>query len=667
MSPKRVAGGRRSIPRPSYCRTCGERLEWFSAGRRQPPVLACPAGHHRRPEYLSPAPRAVVRARRLEPAGSIRVARREWGLAPTLTLVAAMGLLLVSIGFQRAAENAGGGNELFWAGSLIMFAPIAARLSMARVSRRETIALLVVLAVFLYLTKVLHSPFYFTFHDEFIHWRTTDDIVRTGRLFEVNPLLPASSTFPALEAATAAVVQLSGLSIYHAGLVAIGLARLVFVLALYLSFERLSRSRRIGAFSAVVYMTNANFVFFNASFKYETVALAFCSLCILATIIWARADDRTRPRVFILAAITAFAAVASHHLSAVALVVLLGGWSLVTKLLPASSRTGWRPPWPLFWTTAGMTAVWLVVIAPVTFKYLAPVIQGALAAGGRLLGERLGFLESTGTVRQILPTDLAPSWERVVAIVSVALITIALGAGAWQVLRRYRRSPFVVAFTVALPAYPASLLLRLTDAGWETANRSSEFLYVALALPIALGILVLAQVVGRSRVVVIALVTGALFIGGVRSGWRFEDRLPEPYLCCHAPRAIEPEGIAAGEWASRELGPGTRIGGDRAVYLLLGSYGRQQVMTTVSGGINPNWVLFAPTFDDDKIDLLRRGRVSYLAVDERVATNPDEYSEYLGDTPIGAALAKFDSPLLDPVYDAGAIRIFNVERLWIRP
>ena len=632
-------------------------------------MLVCPSGHHRRPEYVSPAPRAKPQVRRLEPAGSIRVGRREWGLAPALSLVAAVGLLLVSIGFQRAADDAGGGNDLFWAGSLIIFAPIAARLSMARVSQRETVTLLMVLAVLLYLTKVLHSPFYFTFHDELIHWRTADDIVRTGRLFEVNPLLPASSTFPALEAATAALVQLSGLSIYHAGLIAVGLARLVLVLALYLSFERLSRSRRIGAFSAVVYMTNANFVFFNAMFKYETAALAFSSLCILATIIWARADDRTRPRVFVLATVTAFAAVASHHLSAVALVVLLGAWSLVTRLLPASSRTGWRAPWPLFWTTAAMTAGWLLVIAPVTFSYLAPVIQRALAAGGRLLGERIGLLESTGVAREILPTatDPAPSWERIIALVSVALIALALGAGAWQVLRRYRRSPFVVAFTVALPAYPASLFLRLTDAGWETANRSSEFLYVALALPIALGLLVLAQMLGRARVVIVAVVAGVLLVGGVRSGWRFEDRLPAPYLCCHPPRAIDPEGIAAADWASRELGPGTRIGGDLAVYLLLGSYGRQQVMSTISGGINPNWVLFAASFDADKIDLLRRGQVSYLAVDERVASNPDEYSVYLGDTPIGVALGKFESPLLDSVYDGGAIRIFNVERLWTQP
>src|SRR6266545_4304543 len=91
-------------------------------------------------------------------------------------------------------------------------------------------ALSLVGALGLYLVKVLHSPLIFTLHDEFIHWHTANDILKSGHLFRENPLLPASALFPGLEIVTAALTRLSGLTIFDAGVVVVGIARLMLVL-----------------------------------------------------------------------------------------------------------------------------------------------------------------------------------------------------------------------------------------------------------------------------------------------------------------------------------------------------------------------------------------------------------------------------------------------------
>ncbi|MFN8568878.1 MAG: hypothetical protein U0Z44_15485 [Kouleothrix sp.] len=98
----------------------------------------------------------------------------------------------------------------------------------------------------LYLIKLLRSPLAFTFPDELQHWRTINNILEQGRLFAWNPILPISPLYPGLENATSAIISLSGLPIFPAGALLIGVVRLVLMLSLYLLFEVLGRSPRTG-------------------------------------------------------------------------------------------------------------------------------------------------------------------------------------------------------------------------------------------------------------------------------------------------------------------------------------------------------------------------------------------------------------------------------------
>ncbi|MGI5915005.1 MAG: hypothetical protein ACOX9A_00965 [Anaerolineae bacterium] len=140
--------------------------------------------------------------------------------------------MIVSLGMTAARRGAGHAEVLFWGGLGVIFLPVAIRLASVSASRGERIILLVGLGLWLYLVKVLHSPVSLTFYDELLHWRTATDILRTGRLFWQNPLLPVSPYYPGLESATMAPAQFVGLSLYDAAILLLALARPVRSIAL---------------------------------------------------------------------------------------------------------------------------------------------------------------------------------------------------------------------------------------------------------------------------------------------------------------------------------------------------------------------------------------------------------------------------------------------------
>jgi len=586
--------------------------------------------------------------------------------------MAAMGLIIVAIADNQAATEGFHPNALFWAGTLLIFVPPAVRILTARTRTSETIALLVTLTLALYAVKILHSPTQFALHDEFLHWRTTDDILQTGRLFSDNPLLPTSARYPALEAATAFLADLGGVDIFRAGLVIIGVARVAFVVTLYFLLATASGSRRLGAAGAIVYAANPNFLFFNAAFNYEAIALAFAVACLYFAQEYTRASPEHRRSLWVAAALVGGAAAISHHLTAIALTGLLFLWSAVATWMSRRGAPPHRPaPWALTAVVGTMAIGWLLVAAPVTVAYLAPVFGGAVGQGFALIAQLLGVSDATPSARELFGGSQPggpPPWERVVAIAAVGIAILASVWGAWALIRRRIRSPLMWALLIAVPAYPATLVLRLTPRGWETANRSSEFLFVGLAVPIAFALIVIAKRVRRRLGA--ALVVGAataLLVGGVVAGWSIDDRLPGPYRCCSPPRGVNAESLSMALWMRDTLPWFSRVGADPLDHLMIGSYGRQEATTTLSGGIDPNWVIFARTFDDQVRADLTAGMVRYIVVDDRVATNPEAFDEYIGDWTIADALAKFEDSDLPTVYDNGHIRVYDVSELWVGP
>jgi hypothetical protein len=161
-----------------------------------------------------------------------------------LSLIMACALLLVALAYTGSRMEAAWAQPLFWFSYLLLLAPVCLRLALPEVNRKERIGLVVVTGISFYLLKMFYSPLLFTMGDELQHWRTTYDIVQTEQLFQPNAILPVSPFFPGLENVTMALISVSGLSIFAAGALVIGIARVLFALGLFLWLNMDSKEPR---------------------------------------------------------------------------------------------------------------------------------------------------------------------------------------------------------------------------------------------------------------------------------------------------------------------------------------------------------------------------------------------------------------------------------------
>jgi hypothetical protein len=596
-----------------------------------------------------------------------------WGWLPALSLVVALGVLLIAVAFTGSRMAASWAEPLFWAGLLTLVMPVAARLAAVAAARQERIGLVVLLGLGLYLVKVMHSPFAFTFPDELVHLRNVDEILRRHHLFFENPSLPVTPLYPGLEIIVAGLAALSGLSPFSVGIIVIGVGRLVLMLALYLLYEQVGGSARVAGIAAVLYMANSNFVFWEAQFSYESLALPLFVLIIFAI---ARREDAHegfyRLGLTVVALLVLMTVVMTHHMSSYVLVAFLAAISIFYSLY---QRGRLPSTWTLTLIAFVATMGWLLFVASLTIGYLSPVLGGAVSAIFQMIaGEQ-------ATTRQLFTSSsagsagyVAPLWERLTGIGSVLFILFGLPFGLLQIWRRHRASVFGLVLTGIAVAFLPIQALRFTSAGWETANRASEFLFVGLSFVVAVGIVEfwMRRRQGWGRRSMLAGYVAVVFAGGVLSGWQPNVRLAQPYLVAAGTSIIEPQGVATARWARSVLGPNNRFAVDPSNGKALVAYGEQYPYTGWAHGIRG--LLFAAQIGRNEQRILQNTGVRFVALDRRLISWDHMVGLYFNHTgsPAGQklelldpeAFAKFDNQQrVSRIFDSGTIVIYYVGAL----
>jgi hypothetical protein len=640
------------------------------------------------------------------------------GQMPVLCLTSAFGLLLMALADSGLFARTSWAPALLWPGFLLVVAPISGRLVSLSASRQERIALIVLLGLALCVARVMQSPFAFTESDEFIHLYNLEQILKTGSLFSPNPVLPVSAYYPGLEAAASALAMVCGLQVYSAGLVLIGAARLVLMLSLFLFYERFSRSARVAGIAAALYASNPNFLFFDADFSYESFALP---IALMVLFVVARRDEAQDPGEragFAFLAVLAMAAVAvTHHLSSYFLALFLLVWAGLALLQRASRREPFvrlrrivrsshvlrvirrlalwsfkvlgpfsasrveheSEPWESGGGPGGLALVgvilplvWLLLIASATVGYLQNILGRALESVIQMIrlgvGSRPLFVSAAGPA--------TPLWERLAAIGSVALSLLALPPGLMLLLMRYRRIPLAALIGTAAVAYFAMLGFRFTSDGWQVGNRATEYLFLGLALVLAL---VTAELWGPSRPrvskmgqLVLVAAFSVLFVGGIITGWPPQLVRAQPYAIEAGSATILPEGVAVAQWAGSVLGPGHPFAADNANAGPLLAYGSQQVVS--ADNIDVGELLWTPGLSRAQVATLHERHIQYIAVDRRatsVESTSGYYASRSGDQgPAGGGLTapavseKFDqAPGANRILDAGDITIYDLGAL----
>jgi hypothetical protein len=491
-----------------------------------------------------------------------------------------------------------------------------------------------------------------------------------------------------LEIAASAVSNLAGLSIFPVAVVVLAVLRVLFTCTLFIVYERYSGSARLAAIACLIYMGSSNFVLFDAQFAYQSLAVVFLVLALLAEAD-ARPDGRNRwVSLVLFLPLFLFGLAVTHHLSSFFAAVFLAALAILEIIRPNTLQGRMRGAFVAVLAFA-LPTIWSHWVGNHTSEYLGPILEtgtgdlSAVLAGAS--GGREFFVAEDGS--------RVPLVLRLVAMASVSILSLGLASGflrtlalsvapkgnkGWAVLlklmrRRWQDSGLILLALVTL-AYPLSIALRLIPSTWEVGNRMAAFVFLGVGLVVAVGIISFWEPLmsrGRAALAITSALT-IIFVGGVISGWGVAAER-KPYKVSADALSVEAMGIDAARWTRKWLGVGNRFATDRINRLLVATYGHQDVVTALYDRIDTSNVFFNPTLSPSEVEAIRRGRIDYLLVDLRLSRGlafVGHYYEHLGaeksysGPPEPMALLKFNTvDGVSRVFDNGWIAIFDVRGL----
>ena len=149
---------------------------------------------------------------------------------------------------------------------------------------------------------------------------------------------------------------------------------------------RISGSYRIAGVAVLCYASNSHFDSFDSMFIYQTLALPFLGLTLLAArrLTSGRTDCGQRAGWLSLAVLTIMTTVVTHHITSYMLVAMLLVITFAASITGNWRTASWAAILALLSTVAATG--WLLFAAPETWAYLQPFADGTLQSFRSLLG-----------------------------------------------------------------------------------------------------------------------------------------------------------------------------------------------------------------------------------------------------------------------------------------
>ncbi|AHF82997.1 membrane protein [Rhizobium leguminosarum bv. trifolii WSM1689] len=611
------------------------------------------------------------------------------GMSPVFAFLCSCALIMAALAANASRLGEGWAVPTFYCAIAAIFLPAAARIIHPGASRLERLALIMIVTSALFVVRLIRAPVAFIDHDEFLHWATVNDILEAGRLFLPNPLLPVSPLYPGLELITSALVNLSGLSVFAAGLIVLAAARLMLMCALFLLFEKITGSARIASIACLVYMGSSAFLLFDVHYSYESLAIPMLAAVLLAS--ESRRMERSDAAGWstVVATMVLIVALAvTHHLTSYFCMALLCSTAVMECLRQGASSMQRQRAILLASIAVIAPIAWSKIIGNPTGSYILPVLAGGIH-------EVVQLVSNSAATRKLFVSDtgaLAPAWQRYLTMAGVALICLGLLTGflrslvfngqprnasiLWPPTRwRLWRSSLLVVLVLVTLAYPVSIIFRLTRSGWEIGNRIGSLSFLGVAIVVAVAVAAFWHGTSRAwlRAAALAAAATTVLIGGVISSEGPRILVPAVYEVSADSSSIEPMGISAAKWTREWLGGDQHFATDRINRLLLSTYGRQRVSTTLESGQDTGMAITAADLGPMERKLLIDSGVGFVMVDLRMTTGLPGVGVYFDGgaqdrnhtVPLqSSSLLKFNSePDVDRTFDNGLMVIFDVGRL----
>jgi hypothetical protein len=570
---------------------------------------------------------------------------------PYIGSLAGVYLLTRAYAADPATQTGLGTFHLFWLGILAFLIPTAYRLLGFAASRGERMILVAASGAFLFVPKVLRDPNGPVYFDELAHWRQSEVVAGTGRLFEPNPIVHFAQLFPGLDSVDVALQRMTGLSTFGAAIALLATAHVVALLGVFRLGERVLGSARLGALAAVVYGLNTSFMFFDSQYSYESLAIVFfiwAVTCIVEAV--AVRPGPARLGWVAAALVSGVACVVTHHLTSYA---MLGAFALMTIAAAFVALRGHGRGQVLStlacvgFALAASALIWAAVVTPDIVGYFSPAVHRGI--------EQLTGLahHSGGGARQLFSKSTTPGYEQKAAYLAPTFAFLLAVTGLWALRRRLFQDAALLGLTAFGAVYFVSLPFILTQSGAEGARRSWAFTSLGLCLLVAVGLAAAAgwarrlEPTGARMAARLALtvVVAVIAVGNVAMGVNVNYRFPGPFAYGSDARALTAETQGAAGWMKQTTGPGQRLIADRDTGLAFGTIGGQWIEKPWEN--YPLWEFFLKVRQPDAalLDRLRRAAPRYLVVDERMAEQLPATGIYLAPEEPGARRHTKPAPL----------------------
>jgi hypothetical protein len=502
--------------------------------------------------------------------------------------------VLLAVAEWMAARGGGAAHfYVFWLAYFLVVAPVAIVLVSSRSSASTRGALVVALGIWSLAPSLLRtgsSPLYF---DEFSHFRMLQDLVRTGHPVSSVGLLQIGASFPGLELVTSALYHLSGFTLWVSALVIAGVAHVALLAGVYVLVRDATRSSKAAAVGAVVYSLNPSWLFFDAQFSYETLALPIFVWVLVFALRGIRsrgvgAPIRPRAVQIGLAATMTGGLVVTHSVTSVVCAGVLVGVAIFSTLQSRGVLRSEVATSPLVaWCLAG----WSVLLTTWRFAdvghplivYLGPAFHFSQQF------HQLLSLFGIGTslpIHSAFANSSAPFFEVVCAYLMLPVLLVAFVWALWGLLGARRElSPLVFVAAILGALFFASLPLASAAAYSEAAHRSWAFSFLGLA--VVLGVAGGIALEGRLALTVhshrlwplpvswhkgirpaLAACVVVVSIGSVSVGTSVPYRFgapPSPGAAATDPRYVGTETAMVAAWFAKNVAPGEKVWANRFV------------------------------------------------------------------------------------------------------